>query len=237
MKAKAKSRRKNGRNDTSDRLLDAAEEVFARSGYDAASIRAITKVARVQLALAHYHFKSKEQLFRQVLTRRDDELRSRRLAMLQKFKDQANGEPVPVGHIVEAFAEPAFYLSIHGGPGWKNYMKLNAQISIAEKYVAMVGDIYDPTATVFLREIRHSLPNATAASITWGYLFAVAAIAAALSESGRIELLSKNKLRSSQLAQAYAHAKVMISAGLQALNGASGVAAKADFAGAKALDL
>jgi AcrR family transcriptional regulator len=237
MKAKAKSRRKNGRNDTSDRLLDAAEEVFARSGYDAASIRTITKVARVQLALAHYHFKSKEQLFRQVLTRRDDELRSRRLAMLQKFKDQANGEPVPVSHIVEAFAEPAFYLSIHGGAGWKNYMKLNAQISIAEKYVAMVGDIYDPTATVFLREIRHSLPNATAASITWGYLFAVAAIAVALSESGRIELLSKNKLRSSQLAQGYAHAKVMISAGLQALNGASGVAAKADFAGAKTLDL
>jgi AcrR family transcriptional regulator len=205
-------------NGTPDRLLDAAEAVFARNGYDAASIRTITKVARVPLALAHYHFKSKEELFRQVLIRRVDALRSRRLGLLQKFKEAARGRPIPINEVVEAFAQPAFHLSINGGQGWKNYMKLNAQISIAEKYVSMVGDIYDPTATIFMREMHCSLPDATAASIKWGYLFAVAVTAAALAESGRIEVLSNNKIKSSQLIQAYDHAKVFISNGLQALN-------------------
>lgn len=221
IKVKAKSR--NSSNGTPERLLDAAEEVFAKSGYDAASIRTITKVARVQLALAHYHFKNKEELFRQVLIRRVAELRFKRLALLQTFRDAARGRPLPISQVVEAFAEPAFDLSIRGGRGWKNYMKINAQISISEKYVSMVGDIYDPTATTFIREMHRSLPHAASASIKWGYLFAVAVTAAALSESGRIEVLSNNKIRSSQLMQAYNHAKVVISAGLQALN--SGVPA------------
>ena len=217
MKRKAKSR-ESSRKDTPDRLLNAAEEVFARSGYDAASIRAITRAARVPLALAHYHFKSKKDLFRRVLARRVDELCTRRLEMLNNFKEAANGDPIPVIQIVEAFAEPAFDLSIHGGPGWKNYMKLNAQISISKKYVAMVGDLFDPTATSFLNEMRRSLPGASPAAIDWAYLFFVAAIAAALAESGRIELLSKSKVKSSQLAHALDNAKRMISAGMEALD-------------------
>ena len=96
-------------------------------------------------------------------------------------------------------------------------MKLNAQISISEKYVAMVGDLFDPTATTFLREMRRSLPNASPAAINWGYLFFVATIAAVLAESGRIELLSKKKIRSSQLTQACGNAKRVISAELKAL--------------------
>jgi AcrR family transcriptional regulator len=217
MKQKSKLRSGNSRKDTPDRLLDAAEEVFASSGYDAASIREITRVARVPLALAHYHFENKKELFRQVLARRVDELRTRRLALLGKFKHAANGGPLAIAQIVEAFTEPAFELSMRGGPGWKNYMKLNAQISISKKYVAMVGDLFDPTATTFLREMRRSLPNASPAAINWGYLFFVATIAAVLAESGRIELLSKKKIRSSQLTQACDNAKRVISAGLKAL--------------------
>jgi AcrR family transcriptional regulator len=219
VKAKVKSRKSGvAGNGTPDRLLDAAEAVFARNGYDAASIRTITKVARVPLALAHYHFKSKEELFRRVLIRRVDALRSKRLELLQKFKDRALGRPIPIDEVVEAFAEPAFHLSMNGGQGWKNYMKLNAQISIAEKYVSMVGDVYDPTATIFMGEMHRALPNASAPSIKWGYLFAVAVTAAALAESGRIEILSNNKIKSSQLVQAYNHAKIFISDGLQGLN-------------------
>ena len=66
MKQKSKLRSSNSSGRYSRSLLDAAEEVFASSGYDAASIRAITRVARVPLALAHYHFKNKKELFRQV---------------------------------------------------------------------------------------------------------------------------------------------------------------------------
>ena len=96
MKQKSKLRSGNSRKDIPDRLLDAAEEVFASSGYDATSIRAITRVARVPLALAHYHFKNKKELFRQVLVRRVDELRTRRLALLGNSNALQMAGPLPL---------------------------------------------------------------------------------------------------------------------------------------------
>ena len=51
---------------TQERILDVAERHFAHRGYYGASLRSITTEAGVQLALVHYHFKSKEQLYRAV---------------------------------------------------------------------------------------------------------------------------------------------------------------------------
>ena len=58
---------------TRDRLLDAAEELFAGHGYDGASLRDIAGVAKVPFGLATYYFGTKEELFRQVVARRADE--------------------------------------------------------------------------------------------------------------------------------------------------------------------
>ena len=44
--------------DTKERLLDAAEEVFAREGYRAASLRTITEHAAVNRAAVNYHYGS-----------------------------------------------------------------------------------------------------------------------------------------------------------------------------------
>lgn len=48
-------------------LLDAARDLFARDGYDGASIRAITARAGVNLGAITYHFGSKERLYEAVL--------------------------------------------------------------------------------------------------------------------------------------------------------------------------
>ena len=48
------------RTDTAERILAAAEELFSEHGYDGVSIRDITGLANVRLALAAYHFGTKE---------------------------------------------------------------------------------------------------------------------------------------------------------------------------------
>ncbi|WP_257303698.1 TetR/AcrR family transcriptional regulator [Geothrix campi] len=53
-----------------DRILDAAQEVFARDGLRAASLRAIAKQAGCDPALIYYHFDSKEAMFTALLARR-----------------------------------------------------------------------------------------------------------------------------------------------------------------------
>ena len=58
----------NGREDeTRMRLLDAAGEIFSCKGYQAATVREITKLAKANLAAIHYHFGSKDRLYQAVL--------------------------------------------------------------------------------------------------------------------------------------------------------------------------
>lgn len=53
---------------TRERIMKAAERLFAAHGYEATSIRAIVAKARVNQAAINYHFAGKEGLYREVLT-------------------------------------------------------------------------------------------------------------------------------------------------------------------------
>lgn len=52
---------------TRERIIKAAERLFAERGYDATSIRAIVAKARVNQAAINYHFAGKDGLYREVL--------------------------------------------------------------------------------------------------------------------------------------------------------------------------
>lgn len=52
--------------DTKARILEVANELFATRGFDGASIRDIANAAEVNLAAINYHFKNKENLYREV---------------------------------------------------------------------------------------------------------------------------------------------------------------------------
>ena len=56
--------------DTREKLLDAAERLFAEQGFDSTSLRQITSAAGANLAAVNYHFGSKDDLIVEVLDRR-----------------------------------------------------------------------------------------------------------------------------------------------------------------------
>jgi AcrR family transcriptional regulator len=55
--------------DLRERLIEAARQLFARDGYDAASVRDITSRARANLGAITYHFGTKEALYHAVIER------------------------------------------------------------------------------------------------------------------------------------------------------------------------
>src|SRR5690606_4921878 len=55
--------------ETVDRILDAAEELFAERGFSETSLRMITSKAKVNLAAVNYHFGSKNALIHAVFAR------------------------------------------------------------------------------------------------------------------------------------------------------------------------
>jgi AcrR family transcriptional regulator len=52
---------------TAETLVETARAVFARYGYDGASVRAITAEAGANLAAITYHFGSKRELYDRVV--------------------------------------------------------------------------------------------------------------------------------------------------------------------------
>ncbi|MBK1703485.1 TetR/AcrR family transcriptional regulator [Halochromatium glycolicum] len=67
---------------TRERLLQAALEVFAERGYDAATIREICRRADANVAAVHYHFGDKRKLYEAIYGRLFETLRQRRTAFL-----------------------------------------------------------------------------------------------------------------------------------------------------------
>jgi AcrR family transcriptional regulator len=58
-----RSGRRPGNQDTKQSILEAARGVFAERGFDQASIRAIAAAAKVDPALVHHYFGTKDKLF------------------------------------------------------------------------------------------------------------------------------------------------------------------------------
>lgn len=100
------------------RLLDAAEVLFADKGYVGASMRDISQAAGVPLGTATYHFREKEDLFREVLLRRVPEV----TAALERNLAQAPADDVQA--ILEAYGDPMLEWLSTDDAGWRAYIRL-----------------------------------------------------------------------------------------------------------------
>jgi TetR/AcrR family transcriptional regulator, repressor for neighboring sulfatase len=67
--------RRGGREQTTAAILDAAEGLFAERGFTAVSVRDIAAEAGVSHALVHRYLGSKEQVYRAMLSRRENVIR------------------------------------------------------------------------------------------------------------------------------------------------------------------
>lgn len=94
---------------TRERLIRAAEALFARKGYARTSIRDITREASCNVAAVNYHFATKHNLYREMLARRIATLREQRISRLEQTVAEAGGKAAleaVLGSFAEAFLEP-----------------------------------------------------------------------------------------------------------------------------------
>ena len=91
---------------TRERILDAAERLFAEHGFEGTTIRAVTKEAGANLAAVGYHFGSKAALLKAVAERVMEPVIAGQLGRLDEL-EKAGGEP-KIEELVEAFITPYF---------------------------------------------------------------------------------------------------------------------------------
>lgn len=184
---------------TSERILDAAEELFAQHGLYGVSIRDIAKSAEVDTALLHYYFGTKNGVFDAVILRRAEILNNDRIAALDAY-EAAAGKKITVEGTIAAFLRPVFQWSQQGGRGWKNYCALVAQVNNTPAWGGeSMARSFDPVVDRLMATLRRVLPKARDEDLFWCYHLLSGALTLTLSETGRIDRLSKNACRSSDL--------------------------------------
>lgn len=170
---------------TKDRILGAAEELFAQFGFAGTSLRQVTSRADVNIAAVNYHFGSKENLVNEVFRRRMDEMSERRLALLREAMARQPGELEP---ILAAFVEPALALAQdrHGGGA---FIRVIAR-AYAEKNDGLrkfLSDRYGHVLREFAKAISACVPQLTKEELYWRLDFLAGALTYAMADFGLIK--------------------------------------------------
>ena len=169
---------------TKERILGAAESLFARRGFDGASLRQLTSAAGVNLAAVNYHFGSKEKLVEQVFRRRLDALNARRLAALAKVAGQPDTR---LEDVLDAFIRPALELS-HEDDG-SLFMRVLAR-AFAEHDDSLrkfLSENYGHVMRQFTAEFARLLPRLSKEELYWRIDLATGALTHAMSGFGIIQ--------------------------------------------------
>lgn len=173
---------------TRERILDAAEQLFSEHGLDGVSTRQIAARARAPLALANYHFASKEGLYRAVLQRRATQVSAERRALLARAF--ARHAKPPIEEVLEALARP--WVELRGRPGGLAYTRLVARETgdPAEGKRGIVRELLDPIALDFIAAMERALPGHSRARVNWAYHFFIGALLLILANPDRLKRLS-----------------------------------------------
>ncbi len=167
---------------TKDRILGAAESLFAQQGFAGTSLREVTSRADVNIAAVNYHFGSKENLINEVFRRRLDELSERRLGALKAARDQ---HPDDLEGILAAFIEPALALSMdrQGGSAFVRVLA-RAYAEKDERLRQFVSEHYGHVMREFSKAISTSLPNLSRETLGWRLDFVAGALTYAMADFG-----------------------------------------------------
>jgi len=91
---------------TGQRILRAAEDLFARKGIRGTSFKEITRLAKVNIAAVNYHYGTKDALVRAVYERCLQPLNEERLRLLTMAEMAAGEWPLPLESVLHALFEP-----------------------------------------------------------------------------------------------------------------------------------
>ena len=172
------------RGGTRERILDAAERLFAARGYEGTSTRAIVAASGDTIGSVNYHFGSKEKLFREVLQRRFDMIADARRARYREAEARAGDQGLTLEAVVDAIVAPYVDRALRGGKGWRSYTHLiGSLVSSPKLFHKTWSDLGEKAAREFIGWLAQALPEADPGDIAFAYEFMIGCIIEACMES------------------------------------------------------
>jgi AcrR family transcriptional regulator len=215
---KTRPRRANG-DATRNKILDAAERLFAEHGYTAVSMRSITAAAGVNVAAIHFHFASKEALFEAIFNRRVQPINAARLLGLRGTRRDAGHAGLELEGVLKAFVAPHLESAKGFDAGSIVLLQFMARAAAEpdKSIQAVLRKEFDPVWVELTAAVRRALPDASDEAIGWGLFFTLGALYFINPSRGWLAALTRNKCNAADTEAAMQYLVPFLTAGLQAL--------------------
>ena len=128
---------------TRDKILNAAGEVFAEQGFEGATVRAITERAGVNVAAVNYHFRDKAELYTRVVV----DACSVRAAYREAIAEAPDSPDARLRSLIYHFLE---YLLDPARPGWKRRLMAREMANPTTALDELVKNNIQPLRDEFL---------------------------------------------------------------------------------------
>jgi AcrR family transcriptional regulator len=163
---------------THERILDAAEQLFAEQGFTDSSLRQITKAARVNLAAVNYHFGDKESLYAEVLRRRLSPINELRLARLDAALAASPADVPDLSTLIDILLRPVFEVHRDPARGGPHIVRIIAR-TLTEPLPftrELLSAEIEPVLLRFAQLIRRHIPHLPPEEFYWRLSFVVGAM-------------------------------------------------------------
>lgn len=177
---------------TVDRILDAAEKLFAEHGFAETSLRSITSKAGVNLAAVNYHFGSKKALIQAVFSRFLDPFVSKLSKALVKYQD--NNDAIDLEEILHLLVDQIMVVEPRSPEDLSVCMRL---IGLAytqgqghlKKYLQEVyGDVFQ----AYLQLLVKACPNLPMGDLFWRVYFILGSAVFTLSGANALRAIAES---------------------------------------------
>lgn len=179
------------------RILHAAEEAFADKGFDGVSLREITRRAKVNLAAVNYHFRTKENLYAEVLRHRIRPINEARLARLDAALARPADQAPSLEEILEILIRPVFEVHRDPAAGGPCIVRIIGR-SLTEPLPFMgrlMAEEFHPVLARFSQAIRRHAGHLTPEDFLWRLSFVVGAMHHTLATLHQIGVLTRGICR------------------------------------------
>ncbi|HWK36593.1 TetR/AcrR family transcriptional regulator [Sphingomonas sp.] len=200
-----------------ERILDAAEQLFAEYGYHGVTMKGVAQAIGVSPTLLHYHFNGKESIFEAVWARKAPISARKRLAAMQDYAATA-GDAVTVEGALRVWIDTDLDLQIEQTEYWSAFGRIAAQANSAGGWGSeKMSTYFDPVAATLVDLLKRAMPGTSEERIFWGFHFVSGAMTHNLARTGRLDRMSGGLCSSDDFHAIKAHMVTFMAAGFKAI--------------------
>ena len=200
-------------------ILEAAQRLFAREGFEKVSMRMLTQEAGVNLASVNYHFRSKQGLIDAVIAGYVNPVNEARLARLDAAESDAGGNALSLDTILDCFMRPVLEAVHESQIAEQLFFQLMGRCLNNQSIKTMPDQVLGLFREVVVRfpfALRKSLPDLSEKESLWRLHFTVGVLIHVLVHTEGLQELAGDRLGNPSLDDILTMVKGYCQAGLAA---------------------